>query len=419
MSGRIENFPVRYIDLTSARPISDCYVGQRATIIGSIWETGSDSKGGVGHLSVSVTDSTGVVIADFFDGAGLPNFQKGQSVACSGTIYEFAGIKHIKDAIIDVLDDSYSEVVPFYKLEVSETQSDVRSEVKKSLEFDKQIFPLFSDRLQLKKEDLLAIHGLSSKEALTKSRSRIKREQIECFCRENNVDCEIIDWIAKKIGLCEVTLPEKRYMKVIQRDSFGDLCDDIRSRADTGAFVAVVCPLAYKTASQRDRLAKSYYCNAKDIENRFFPNISVELISDIRSAKSQNTKRREEVYRRIVGSCYEHLYVGATLDRHAEAKSDKDILIVEDSDRLSTIFLVQLAYKWQGNVVLISNSKNDSQLERLKNLEKSHSTPEIIERELSFRRDGDILGNRINGCDILSLVNIERDKTIFDDCRVR
>ena len=94
-------------------------------------------------------------------------------------------------------------------------------------------------------------------------------------------------------------------------------------------------------------------------------------------------------------------------------------MIVEDSDRLSTIFLVQLAYKWQGNVVLISNSKNDSQLERLKNLEKSHSTPEIIERELSFRRDGDILGNRINVCDILSLVNIERDKTIFDDCRVR
>lgn len=95
------------------------------------------------------------------------------------------------------------------------------------------------------------------------------------------------------------------------------------------------------------------------------------------------------------------------------------VMIIEDADRFGLSQLHQLRGRVgrgskAGEVHLISGSKSDTALSRLRAMEKTDDGFELASYDLSLRREGDILGNRQHGSSLLKLVNIVRDSALIE-----
>ena len=95
------------------------------------------------------------------------------------------------------------------------------------------------------------------------------------------------------------------------------------------------------------------------------------------------------------------------------------VMIVEDADRFGLSQLHQLRGRVgrgdkPGQVHLISGTRKESALERLKAMEHTDDGFELANYDLSLRREGDILGNRQHGASLLKLVNVVRDGKLIE-----
>ena len=95
------------------------------------------------------------------------------------------------------------------------------------------------------------------------------------------------------------------------------------------------------------------------------------------------------------------------------------VMIIEDADRFGLAQLHQLRGRVgrgskQGQVHLISGSKSDAAIARLRVMESTDDGFELSSYDLSLRREGDILGNRQSGASVLRLVNVVRDGKIIE-----
>lgn len=92
---------------------------------------------------------------------------------------------------------------------------------------------------------------------------------------------------------------------------------------------------------------------------------------------------------------------------------------MEDADRFGLSQLHQLRGRvgrgtLPAQVHLISASKSDTALSRLRAMEQTDDGFELAAYDLSLRREGDILGNRQHGASALKLVNVVRDGKIIE-----
>lgn len=95
------------------------------------------------------------------------------------------------------------------------------------------------------------------------------------------------------------------------------------------------------------------------------------------------------------------------------------VMIVEDADRFGLSQLHQLRGRVgrgdkPGQVHLISGTKKENALERLRAMENTDDGFELASYDLSLRREGDILGNRQHGASLLKLVNVVRDGKLIE-----
>jgi len=95
------------------------------------------------------------------------------------------------------------------------------------------------------------------------------------------------------------------------------------------------------------------------------------------------------------------------------------VMIVEDADRFGLSQLHQLRGRVgrgekPGEVHLVSGTRKDTALERLRAMERTDDGFELASYDLSLRREGDILGNRQHGASLLHLVNVVRDGKMIE-----
>lgn len=95
------------------------------------------------------------------------------------------------------------------------------------------------------------------------------------------------------------------------------------------------------------------------------------------------------------------------------------VMIIEDADRFGLAQLHQLRGRvgrgsLPGKVFLVSRSKAPEALERLAAMEQTEDGFALSEKDLSLRREGDVLGDRQHGRSPLRLVNVVRDANVIE-----
>jgi ATP-dependent DNA helicase RecG len=94
------------------------------------------------------------------------------------------------------------------------------------------------------------------------------------------------------------------------------------------------------------------------------------------------------------------------------------VMVVEDADRFGLSQLHQLRGRVgrgerNGEVFLVSGTRNEEARRRLGIMERSSDGFELAEFDLRLRREGDILGSRQHGAATLKLVNVIRDADLI------
>jgi ATP-dependent DNA helicase RecG len=94
------------------------------------------------------------------------------------------------------------------------------------------------------------------------------------------------------------------------------------------------------------------------------------------------------------------------------------VMIIEDAERFGLSQLHQLRGRIgrgqrDGRLFLVTRTRNEDALKRLRIMERSSDGFELAEFDLRLRREGDILGSRQHGLATLKLVNVIRDAELI------
>ena len=156
--------------------------------------------------------------------------------------------------------------------------------------------------------------------------------------------------------------------------------------------------------------AQSY---AEFLQRKTFVDFHVELLH----GKLPAAKKREIMESFAKGET--QVLVATTVIEVGINVPNATVMIVEDADRFGLAQLHQLRGRVgrgskAGEVHLISRSKSDVAMARLRAMEQTEDGFELSNYDLSLRREGDILGNRQSGASGLKLVNIVRDGKVIE-----
>ena len=326
----------------------------------------------IGDGYLLVADDTGCVLLKLYNSEFYDSFEVGQNVIFSGVIETFDCQKCITNPLLKVyIQGKYAEV-----------------------------FPVYSENFQIEKNDiedenLIAIHGFSTKEGLAKARHAMKLKQIE-QCKQM---CLKLGTSMKQELLRPFPCSDNfnNNVRLITRFDEGEEAQAIKNVRNS----LVICPLAYMSSDERNSKVYDYGRISKVPESKPHPNISVETDEDC-DCNSDGVKKREMVLSEVL-----HANVKAT----AKVSDSADLVVVEDADRISTLEIDYWMRQAQCDFLLVLNSNSTMQLSRLEFLCESHTQEEVLWNELSYRRDGDILGCRNPLFKGLSLVNLSRMKS--------
>ena len=358
------DFPLRYFDLTDVCTIGDARLGEKCTVIATVSEI-EDGR-------LLVTDTTGSMFLALYNADYYESFQVGQRIVFSGTVEDFDYQKCIKNPlVINYADGEYSEVIPVYS----------------------QDFTI--DKNSIDDETLLAIHGFSTKASLIKARHDLQLKQLrELQCA--NLEEELLKPYPSAKAY-------NKNVRLITRFDEGEEAQAIKDIKNS----LVICPLAYMSAEERNAKVYNYGRFSKVPESKPHPNISIETDADC-VGNSSGVKKRGTVLSQLL-----HTDV-----KTASACSEPaGLCIVEDVDRISTVEIDYWMRRFQSDFLLVSNSKSNMQLNRLKFLREPHTQSEVLWHELSFRRDGDILGCRnpiFRGLSLVNLARMREQGTVLD-----
>lgn len=341
------DFPLRYFDLTRVCDIGQARLGEKCTVIATLSE--------IEDGQLLATDETGSILLKSYTHGFYGTFNVGQKIIISGVIDTFDHQKCVNNPLLkNYVEGKYTEVMPVYEKDFSVDRNDIRDET------------------------LLAIHGFSSKVNLVCARRNLKLQQLEkckkaCLELGTTIQEELL-----KPYSCNNSYSEK--VRLITRFEEGEETQAIKEEKNC----VVVCPLAYMTADERNAKVYGFDRLSKVPESNPHPNISIEVDKDCAS-NSKGVRQRGTILTALLHK---------PVETSSSCSEDADLIVVEDADRISTVEIDFWMRRSQSNFLLVSNSKSALQLSRLKFLCESHTQSEVLWHELSYRREGDILGCR-------------------------
>ena len=355
------DFPLRYFDLTSTCTIGETRLGEKCCVIATV----SDIE----DRSIFVTDKTGGMFLKLYNAEHYDDIEVGNRVIFSGVVEDYDCQKCIKNPlVIKYVEGKYSEVMPVYPYDFSINEKD------------------FQD------ETLLAIHGFSTKADLIKARCALQLKQLNnCLSKLQNLTLE-----QELLKPYPEANEFNKKVRLITRFDEGEEAQAIKDVKNS----LVICPLAYMSSEERNSKVYGYNRFSKVPESKPNPNISIETDDDC-AGNSAGVNRRGTVLSQLLR---------INVKTSASYSEEADLVVVEDADRISTLEIDYWMRRSQSDFLLVSNSKQNMQLNRLKFLCDPHTQSEVLWHELKFRRDGDILGCRNPLFKSLSLVNLANMK---------
>ncbi len=149
------------------------------------------------------------------------------------------------------------------------------------------------------------------------------------------------------------------------------------------------------------------------MQNKVFPEYKVGLLYG-----SMPSEQKKEVMSDFAAGKIDVL-VSTTVIEVGVDVAGATTMVIEDADRFGLSQLHQIRGRVgrgdrASKVYLISASKGEEAIYRLKALERSDDGFELAEYDLALRREGDVLGNRQSGASALKLVNIIRDAEVIE-----
>lgn len=235
----------------------------------------------------------------------------------------------------------------------------------------------------------------------------------------------------------------QRTTRVVAKSERGRAYDAALEALGRGEQVYVVCPLIGVGAEQRDELAGSGGREV-DEQEEFHPAVAIESDADFAADNVAAATQEAEFLQAKVFVDYrvellhggmpaaekqrvmERFYAGETNVLVATTVIEvgvdvpkATVMIVEDADRFGLSQLHQLRGRvgrgeLDAQVFLVSASKQEAALARLRAMETTDDGFELATFDLSLRREGDILGNRQSGASALKLVNVVRDGRVIE-----
>ena len=359
------DFPLRYFDLASVCKIGEARLGEKCTVIAGVAEIQQDSVFCHDNVTqIFATDETGCIILNLLNLVFYGDFKERQSIIFSGTIETYDDQKCINNPLLKpYVQGAYSEVMPVYPEDFRIKPEEIGND-----------------------ETLLAIHGFSTKAKLAQARHELQLKQLlELQCE--NLEEELLKPYPARGSY-------SKNARLITRFDEGEEAQAIKDAKNP----LVICPLAYVPADERNAKVYGYDRFSKVPESKTHPNISIETDDDC-AGNSAGVKKRGTVLSDLL---HKNVETAGTCSKAA------DLVVVEDADRISTVEIDYWMRRSQSAFLLVSNSKSNMQLNRLKFLCESHTQSEVLWHELRFRRDGDILGCRNPIFKRLSLVNLAR-----------
>ena len=239
----------------------------------------------------------------------------------------------------------------------------------------------------------------------------------------------------------------RRETHVLAKSERGRAYDAAREALSRGEQVYVVCPLVGKDAGERDAMASSQATSSRDAgeaDEAYHPVVAIEDDGDLAEDDVAAATREAAMLQESTFSDWRvellhgglpsaekdavmarfranetQVLVATTVIEVGVDVPNATVMIVEDADRFGLSQLHQLRGRVgrgdkPASVFLVSASKQEVALERLRAMETCDDGFELASIDLSLRREGDVLGNRQSGATSLKLVNVVRDRGVIE-----
>ena len=183
-------FPRRYDDYTLMKPINKLQIGERVTVIGTIWQTTAKRMRNNKVMVQSViSDGTGSIQATWFNQPWLVDkLPAGMQIVLSGKVEQFLGRPVFNSPEWETLEMEplrTRRIVPIYPLTEGLAASKMRDIMKRTVAYwalrvPDPLPPAIRDRLQLQNlpDALQQLHFPDSQEALHAARRRLTFDEL-------------------------------------------------------------------------------------------------------------------------------------------------------------------------------------------------------------------------------------------------
>ncbi len=228
---------------------------------------------------------------------------------------------------------------------------------------------------------------------------------------------------------------------VLKKSERGIAYASVKDTLARGEQAYVICPLVGVSRTERSKQETE---DAQDDDTKFHPDVAIDSMDAFDDENPSAAKDEAAFLQNKVFPEYKVglLYGSMPSEQKKEVMSDFaagkiDVLVsttvievgvdvagattmvIEDADRFGLSQLHQIRGRVgrgdkASKVYLISASKSEEAIYRLKALERSDDGFELAEYDLALRREGDVLGNRQSGVSALKLVNIIRDAEVIE-----